>query len=567
MLKIEDNILYLVKGDSANLKVDLKKYTYTEGDTLTLTVKKDLGILAYLSKTVPANEEIIITSDDTARMATGTYWYDVQLTLADGTIETVMPINRLVLVDEVTTDHDLIIHDPSATYVKSINGLYGEVTLSATDLGAVAADDLAEVAFSGDYNDLTNKPLIPEPYNLPIASQTELGGVKIDGTTIIINDGTISAMGGTGDIASNELRQITNFGWLYAGQLDGIIPSKACGTIQDADDGLKKGLILINSGNTSIEIPRTIWGQYYERYYRPTNGIFGNASTYGTLSLAPNIYIVPLGKTLLIGTRDDINLALRNSLRYDNSSSTLSATTIKEAIDELAANEINHITNTQLENILTNRNYVSETALMESLATKQDTLVSGSTIKTINGNSLLGSGNLILEGGQGGSANWGSIGGNITEQEDLANALNAKQNVLSSGVNIKTINGNSLLGEGNLIISGGSGSSEWGSIGGTITNQTDLMSELNKKVNTSAIKQVAITGDYNDLTNRPNIPTQYVLPIASATTLGGVKVGNGLTIVNGVLNATAAGYSAGEGIKIENNIISLDLAIADSEAY
>ena len=564
MLKKEDNILYLVKGDSANLKVDLKKYTYTEGDTLTLTVKKGLGILADLSKTVPANEEIIITSDDTARMATGTYWYDVQLTLADGTIETVMPINRLELIDEVTTGHD-----PSATYVKSINGLYGEVTLSATDLGAVAADDLAEVAFSGDYNDLTNKPTFPEPYELPEASTTELGGVKVDGSTITINNGVISSVGGTGDVKSDDLKKIANFGWLYAGQLAGIITSKACEDIQDVENGLKNGLILTKgSYSGSIEIPQSLWGQYYERFYRPTNGIFGNASTYGTLSLASSVYIVPLGTSLLVGTRDDINLALRNSLRYDNSSSTLTATTIKEALDELAANEINHITNTQLEDILINRNYVSETALMESLATKQDTLVSGTTIKTINGNSLLGSGNLILAGGESGSANWGNIGGNITEQEDLINALNAKQNVLSSGVNIKTINGNSLLGEGNLIISGGgAGSSEWGAIGGTITNQTDLMLELNKKVNTSDIKQVAITGNYNDLTNRPNIPTQYVLPIASATTLGGVKVGNGLTIVNGVLNATAAGYSAGEGIKIENNIISLDLAIADSEAY
>jgi hypothetical protein len=39
-------------------------------------------------------------------------------------------------------------------------------------------------------------------------------------------------------------------------------------------------------------------------------------------------------------------------------------------------------------------------------AAKQDTLVSGTNIKTINSESLLGSGNLVIEGGGGGSINF-----------------------------------------------------------------------------------------------------------------------------------------------------------------
>ena len=50
--------------------------------------------------------------------------------------------------------------------------------------------------FSGDYNDLTNKPTIPPAYSLPTASTSVLGGVKVDGTTILINNGVISAVGG-----------------------------------------------------------------------------------------------------------------------------------------------------------------------------------------------------------------------------------------------------------------------------------------------------------------------------------------------------------------------------------
>lgn len=61
--------------------------------------------------------------------------------------------------------------------------------------------------------------------------------------------------------------------------------------------------------------------------------------------------------------------------------------------------------------------------------------------------------------------------------------------------------------------------------------------------------------------------TEYTLPVASATTLGGVKVGANLTITpEGVLNATGGGggggteYVAGEGIVISGNTISTDPA-------
>jgi hypothetical protein len=53
------------------------------------------------------------------------------------------------------------------------------------------------------------------------------------------------------------------------------------------------------------------------------------------------------------------------------------------------------------------------------------------------------------------SAAWGSITGTLSSQTDLQNALNAKQDTLVSGTNIKTINTNSILGSGNLTIDTG----------------------------------------------------------------------------------------------------------------
>ena len=76
----------------------------------------------------------------------------------------------------------------------------------------------------------------------------------------------------------------------------------------------------------------------------------------------------------------------------------------------------------------------------------QSILVSGTNIKTINGNTILGSGNLVIST----SASWGSITGTLSSQTDLQSALNAKQATLVSGTNIKTVGGTTILGSGDI---------------------------------------------------------------------------------------------------------------------
>jgi hypothetical protein len=118
-------------------------------------------------------------------------------------------------------------------------------------------------------------------------------------------------------------------------------------------------------------------------------------------------------------------------------------------------------------------------------AGKQDNLVSGTNIKTINGSSILGSGNLVVSGGGGisdgdkgditvsGSGSvWTIDNGAVTNAKITAvdatkvtedathrfvtdtekSTWNGKQDLLVSGTNIKTINSTSLLGSGNVAV-------------------------------------------------------------------------------------------------------------------
>jgi len=66
-------------------------------------------------------------------------------------------------------------------------------------------------------------------------------------------------------------------------------------------------------------------------------------------------------------------------------------------------------------------------------------------------------------------------------------ALDAKQATLVSGTNIKTVNGTSVLGSGNISISS---AVAWGGVTGTLSNQTDLQTALDGKVD----ENTAITG-------------------------------------------------------------------------
>ena len=69
-----------------------------------------------------------------------------------------------------------------------------------------------------------------------------------------------------------------------------------------------------------------------------------------------------------------------------------------------------------------------------------------------------------------------------------------------------------------------------------------LMGKISKWL--KGLKNVAFTASYNDLNDQPTIPDAYTLPTASSGTLGGIKVGNNLTIrEDGTLDAEAGGTS------------------------
>ena len=193
-------------------------------------------------------------------------------------------------------------------------------------------------------------------------------------------------------------------------------------------------------------------------------------------------------------------------------SATTTLAGVMSAADKTKLDSIpeNIPTQTEVDNIAAN-----VSALESDMANKQPTLVSGTNIKTINGNSILGEGNLVIEGGSSVDAYTKTESdakyatkNELTAVETVANnadtkadtatsriesvetAMGNKQDTLVSGTNIKTVNSQSILGEGNIEVSGVSEEQAQ-----EIAKIPTLETELSQKANVSDVP-TAQTGSF-----------------------------------------------------------------------
>lgn len=110
MYKVNENgSIEMIRGDSAEFDIQVMtedidgepvEYVLQEGDILTFTVKKSTkSEETLIQKTGP---HILILPEDTQELSYKTYKYDVQLTMADGFVDTIIPPTDFIIKEEVT---------------------------------------------------------------------------------------------------------------------------------------------------------------------------------------------------------------------------------------------------------------------------------------------------------------------------------------------------------------------------------------------------------------------------------------------------------------------------------
>ena len=83
---------------------------------------------------------------------------------------------------------------------------------------------------------------------------------------------------------------------------------------------------------------------------------------------------------------------------------------------------------------------------------------------------------------------------------------------------------------------------------GTIANADIATNAAIAASKISGLARVATSGSYNDLSNKPSIPSAYTLPVATTTVLGGVKQGDNVTIASDGKVSVATGTPSALGV-------------------
>jgi len=162
---------------------------------------------------------------------------------------------------------------------------------------------------------------------------------------------------------------------------------------------------------------------------------------------------------------------------------------------------------------------------------QQQLTLSGTQI-TISGQNTIDIGPLV-----GANAIWGNITGTLSNQIDLQSSLDSKQENLTSGTNIRTINGLDILGSGNLVVSAsGSGVSELSDLldvsTSIPTNRFSLMAN-----GTAFVSRALVEADISDLGS-------YVA-LTGMQSIGGIKIfQDQIEFYNGINLQSANGFIA-----------------------
>ena len=434
---------------------------------------------------------------------------------------------------------------------------------TAENAGVMSAADKAKLD-SIDVSALALKSEIPEAYTLPTASAETLGGVKVDGTTITIADGVISAVNtGGSETGTTDYTQLTNKPQIGGVELTGNKTLIDLG-IQPAGDYLVETDLADYAKTT--DIPTDYLTEADLTGYATTADLEGYVETG---DLAGYAQTSSLSTVATSGSYNDLTNKPTIVTSYND-------LTDKPSIPE--AYTLPTASTSTLGGVKVDGTTIT---IEDGVITSHATSTGGTTDYTaltnkpqIGGVELTGNKSLSDLGIQPAGTYLTEIPAEYVTETEL-NGKGYLTAVPAEYVTETELNGKGYITSAALEgyaqtseiptdyltdadLEGYAQTSDIPTATSDLTNDsgfiTNSVNNLTNYTLTSGLAAVATSGSYNDLSNKPtiitsyndltdkpSIPSAYVLPTASTTTLGGVKIdGTTITISGGVISAPAA---------------------------
>ena len=379
----------------------------------------------------------------------------------------------------------------SGTNIKTINGTNllgsGNIVLNIPSIEGLASETYVNTQIANLINSapetmdtlgelaaaLQGNQEVVEALNSSIASKQDK---LVSGTNIkTINGSTILGSGDlTIEIPSIEGLATTSYVNTQINIVNSSIGKKQDKLVSGTNIKTINGTTLLGSGDIVLNIP-SIEGLATETYVNTEISTVNNSINKKQDKLVSGTNIKTINGNSIVGS-GNLTISIPsieglatetyvNDAVASKQDKLVSGTNIKTINGNSLVGSGNVTLNIPSIDGLASETYVDNkiSAVNTSIGKKQDTLVSGTNIKTINGNSLLGSGNISIT--MPSLDNYATqtyvnekVSGLVSEDTlnsevlDLKASISTKQNTLVSGTNIKTINGNSLLGSGNVVL-------------------------------------------------------------------------------------------------------------------
>lgn len=105
---LRKNHMRVVQGDTAIFNIDINDYEFIEGDIVYFTVKKNINDKDYVLQKIVSdfidNKAFFQLSKHDTNISTGSYVYDIQVSLHNGIVDTVVLPSKFEVLEGVTND-------------------------------------------------------------------------------------------------------------------------------------------------------------------------------------------------------------------------------------------------------------------------------------------------------------------------------------------------------------------------------------------------------------------------------------------------------------------------------